>query len=288
MYYEKKNGIESKGFWCYSLIALFLFTISCTSNKENIRFDGFYQKEMKESYSFLRFYKDGTVIATSSSDKMEEILSWFTKENNREIGKFQTDGSSISISTISQYGEYKKVGTVSNNKSLLNLSYVHYDFIEEKSYEGNTEYEFIKMNFPKNSKITKPKENTIMEVVYFNVYRQPRLALLLNKGGQVILKKTFEPIENLNIPLIRYYDIWANKKITVPNEWLLMDVNGNLMRNNSNEPIFLNKFDGKIKSTVEYKYYTHPMRKTLDQRIIYKYDGVISKDIKEAIYIWKM
>ncbi len=287
MFNKKENGFMPIKLSGYLLIVLSTFIISCSHNK-SIRFDGIYQNEKGRAYSYLRFYKDGTVIAASTESEIEEVLTWFTKEVNSEVGKFQTDGTNFFFSTISPYGESKYEGTVSNHKNNLDFSGYRYDFIDDKSIEFKIGYEFVKIDFPNDSKNKKVKDNAIKEFIYYNDFRQPRLALLLNKAGQVILKKTYEHVKGLNMPITRYTDVLFEKTISLTNKWLLMDTNGNLIRGKSNNPILLDEFKGDIKSTVVPKYWHSPMFKTLDQRTIYRYDGVISKDVKEAEYIWKM
>lgn len=46
-----------------------------------IRFDGVYQCEKSNRYSYIRFYPDYTITATSSADTPQQLVTWFHKEN---------------------------------------------------------------------------------------------------------------------------------------------------------------------------------------------------------------
>lgn len=151
-------------FWYFIYILICIFTISsCSksesklsknesklSKNESIRFDGIYRQENTDrGFSLLRFYNDGTVIAVSTEGKLEKILTWFTKDKNREIGKYKINNLNISFSTISRWGNYKYKGTINNEKSILDLNYNGYSYYNEKNYKGKLIYKFIKVDFPK-------------------------------------------------------------------------------------------------------------------------------------------
>jgi len=131
-----------------------------------------------------------------------------------------------------------------------------------------------------------------MEVVLYNVYEKPRIAFLLNKAGQVIIKKEYKyDKKSLFLSTIKYTDVLIDKTLKINSStWFIMDLNGNLIRNNLNEPVLLKSFSGNIKSSVKYKYWNryNPTQKTLHETTINKYEGSASKDIKNAVYIWKM
>ncbi len=64
-----------------------------------IRFDGLYQAEQDDYYTYLRFFGDGTVITANSSGQPEEVVGWFQKGHPFvSTGVYTINGDEISFS----------------------------------------------------------------------------------------------------------------------------------------------------------------------------------------------
>ena len=113
-----------------------------------IRTDGVYKSDVSfEEYngdpiwSYLRFFDDGFVISTSSTNTPVELKPWFTKSHVGPHGTVRTDGEKISFTTQSTVGMVEYTGTPSGNS--LELTYVS----KIPGYEGRSQtliYTFVK------------------------------------------------------------------------------------------------------------------------------------------------
>lgn len=76
-----------------SLTSLFIFVVFlCKAQSCTLKTNGFYYFKLNEEHSaLLRFYEDGTVLASSSTNDYKEVETWFRKENTSMVlnGKYK-------------------------------------------------------------------------------------------------------------------------------------------------------------------------------------------------------
>jgi hypothetical protein len=114
-----------------------------------VRYDGLYQtvsdidkEDNDTSYSFIRFYPDGTVITVASNGTVQDLKDWFRlKMDGASIGKYEIRKRKLYFSTTS------KAGTVIYNGKILNPYILT---IKWKSLingnKGREKYYFIEVN----------------------------------------------------------------------------------------------------------------------------------------------
>lgn len=123
------------------LLAIIFLLPSCRSPL--IKCDGVYQSEkIKDYWHYLRFYKDGTVIAVSSPNKPDELINWFNKEKWPSSDKYKIYKDKISFSTT-RWGTVDYEGRISQNQVQLN-SYSHIN-----GHLASRKYNFIKLSTKK-------------------------------------------------------------------------------------------------------------------------------------------
>lgn len=105
-----------------------------------IRYDGVYQSEEKDYFLYLRFFEDGTVIATSSERQPEEVIGWFQKEHPYVFtGAYAVNGKEITFSAASPTGVIDYNGEVKGGRLSLR-SYRHTD-----GHQEEREYNFVEL-----------------------------------------------------------------------------------------------------------------------------------------------
>ena len=105
-----------------------------------IRYDGIYQSEEKDYFLYLRFFEDGTVIATSSDRQPEEVIGWFQKEHPYvSTGAFAFDGKEITFSAASATGVVDYTGEVKEEKLSLRT------FSHANGRQEEREYAFVEL-----------------------------------------------------------------------------------------------------------------------------------------------
>lgn len=113
-----------------------------------LRTDGLYASKFPVDYgaflsfSYLRFYADGTVIeSTVHGERTNEIMSWFNKTNRRVAkGHYSLSGTSIEFSVRSEAGVVNYWGEVAGEE-------LHLEFLSQiNGNRGDDEYSFIPSN----------------------------------------------------------------------------------------------------------------------------------------------
>lgn len=95
-------------------------TESCT-----VKFNGIYAYKLNEEQSaVIRFYEDGTVLASTSVNDYMDVFSWFHKENKDMVlsGKYKIDDCEIKFEVKGMTGEQKYKGVVSEKTIDFKLS----------------------------------------------------------------------------------------------------------------------------------------------------------------------
>lgn len=105
-----------------TFIPILLFTIiSIAFISENctVKYNGIYAFKLDEEHSaVLRFYDDGTVLASTSVNDYMDVFSWFHKENKDMVltGKFKIKNCKISFKVSGMTGEQSYEGVIEGDK----------------------------------------------------------------------------------------------------------------------------------------------------------------------------
>jgi len=107
---------------------LMLFAITLLSfrgDKCSVSYNGIYAVKLDDEHSaVLRFYEDGTVLASTSVNDYMDVMTWFTKEHKDMVlaGKYKIKKCSISFSVSGMTGEQSYEGSISGNKLQVTLT----------------------------------------------------------------------------------------------------------------------------------------------------------------------
>ena len=105
-----------------------------------IRYDGIYQSEEKDYFLYLRFFEDGTVIATSSDRQPEEVIGWFQKEHPYvATGAYAVQGQEITFSAANPTGVVDYSGEVKDEGLCLRT------FSHTSGRNEEREYAFVEL-----------------------------------------------------------------------------------------------------------------------------------------------
>lgn len=116
--------------------------VPATDTLTAIRSDGLYRSERGMNidanyYHYLRFYKDGTVLAATTTGTPSEIVGWFTPENAYiSKGALSVSGNTVRFSATSPAGTVDYEGTVEASGLILR-SHSHIN-----GYRAISEYRF--------------------------------------------------------------------------------------------------------------------------------------------------
>ncbi|MCW3070420.1 MAG: hypothetical protein JWO44_310 [Bacteroidetes bacterium] len=97
------------------ILAFFSFTpAGCP-----LDYKGIYAIKLDGEHSaVLRFYEDGTVLASSSVNDYMDVMSWFNKDNKDMVlkGTYKVKKCVVRFSVSGMTGEQKYEGTINGNK----------------------------------------------------------------------------------------------------------------------------------------------------------------------------
>ena len=110
----------------YSFFILFLlFTYSFIIDGTcSVKYNGIYTCSVDaETDAHIRFYDDGTVIASTSIKNIVFVNKWFTKENIDLVlkGTYKIKGCNIKFKTKGENGEQDYNGTINGDDLLLEV-----------------------------------------------------------------------------------------------------------------------------------------------------------------------
>ena len=109
-----------------------------------VRTDGIYQapSDQSNTFSYLRFYRDGAVSQCTSTGKPEDVAKWLSKTHAYSShGMSASDGKTISFVTKSKSAVVDYDGTVEKDAMALK-SYSH-----ATKFRGTYRYRFIPVTF---------------------------------------------------------------------------------------------------------------------------------------------
>jgi len=114
-----KNKLFLVGFLIF--VVCNAFTISnCTVNV-----NGIYAYKLDDEHSaVLRFYDDGTVLASTSINDYFDVMTWFTKENKDRVlkGKYKIKKCQITFDVEGETGKQSYEGLISGNEIQFKLT----------------------------------------------------------------------------------------------------------------------------------------------------------------------
>lgn len=99
------------------LVILSAFSFSPDDCKVNYK--GIYAIKLDEEHSaVLRFYEDGTVLASTSVNDYMDVMSWFNKENKDMVlkGTYKIKKCTIRFDVSGMTGEQSYNGEISGDK----------------------------------------------------------------------------------------------------------------------------------------------------------------------------
>lgn len=99
---------------------LLSFSFVTPSSKSNcaVKYNGIYAYKLDNEHSaIIRFYEDGTALASTSVNDYMDVFSWFHKENKDMVlkGTYSLKKCVIKFEVKGMTGEQKYKGTVSDN-----------------------------------------------------------------------------------------------------------------------------------------------------------------------------
>ena len=113
----------------YLLFLFVLVSLAFTRKHEiatcSVKYNGIYAFQLdKENSAIIRFYEDGTVLASTSVNDYMDVFSWFHKENKDMVlkGTYKIKKCEIKFEVSGMTGEQEYKGTVSDNTIDMKLS----------------------------------------------------------------------------------------------------------------------------------------------------------------------
>jgi len=110
-----------------SIYITLLFSVLSFKNVENctVQYKGIYAFKIDEEHSaVLRFYEDGTVLASSSINDYFDVFTWFHKENKTRVlsGKYKIKKCTISFDVSGETGKQSYEGVIEGTTIKINLT----------------------------------------------------------------------------------------------------------------------------------------------------------------------
>jgi len=112
-----------------ALFIFILFSYSFSIKKETItcavNFNGIYAFQLdNENSAILRFYADGSVLASTSINDYMDVFSWFHKENKDMVlkGTYKIKKCEIKFEVKGMTGEQTYKGTISDKTIEVKLT----------------------------------------------------------------------------------------------------------------------------------------------------------------------
>jgi hypothetical protein len=113
----------------FSLSICILLSLSFTFKNDKavcaVKYNGIYAFKLdNENSAVIRFYEDGTVLASTSINDYMDVFSWFHKDNKDMVltGKYKIKKCDIKFEVTGQTGEQKYNGTVEENTITVKLT----------------------------------------------------------------------------------------------------------------------------------------------------------------------
>ena len=101
------------------------FIISTKDDNCKVKYNGIYACKLdNENSAVIRFYEDGTVLASTSVNDYMDVFSWFHKDNKDMVlkGKYKIKKCDIKFEVTGLTGEQKYNGTIEDNTITVKLT----------------------------------------------------------------------------------------------------------------------------------------------------------------------
>lgn len=101
-----------------ALLAI-LSAFSFSTDNCKVNYKGIYAIKLDEEHSaVLRFYEDGTVLASTSVNDYMDVMSWFNKENKDMVlkGKYKIKNCTIRFDVSGDTGEQSYEGEIAGDQ----------------------------------------------------------------------------------------------------------------------------------------------------------------------------
>ncbi len=134
--------------------ASLLLTMGFSSPEGNcqLEYEGLYYAPLDTDYAaYIKFYEDGTVLHTTSIEKIEEVTKFFSKEYKKNVlsGTYSFGKCNVSFSVFGKTGGMKFSGSMegdtlymkafnANNNTSSELKFAYYDPAYEKMKKNKT------------------------------------------------------------------------------------------------------------------------------------------------------
>ena len=102
----------------FCILISFSFVVPNKTSNCAVKYNGIYACKLDNEHSaIIRFYEDGTVLASTSVNDYMDVFSWFHKENKDMVlkGTYTIKKCAIKFEVTGMTGEQKYKGTVSEN-----------------------------------------------------------------------------------------------------------------------------------------------------------------------------
>ncbi len=106
-------------------IALSFVLNSFNTSNCTVNYNGIYGFKIDNEHSaVLRFYEDGTVLASTSVNDYFDVMTWFTKENKDRVlkGKYKIKKCKITFDVEGETGKQSYEGIVAGNSIEFKLT----------------------------------------------------------------------------------------------------------------------------------------------------------------------
>lgn len=121
---------------CISIICILLLT-SMTPAGCSVSYNGIYAIKLDEEHSaVLRFYEDGTVLASTSVNDYMDVFTWFHKDNKDMVlsGKYKIKECSIKFEVSGMTGKQKYEGEINGSSITFHIKDEGSDKSTQRSY----------------------------------------------------------------------------------------------------------------------------------------------------------
>jgi hypothetical protein len=108
-----------------SMLIVITFLSSFLPENCDLKYKGIYAIKLDEEHSaVLRFYEDGTVLASTSVNDYMDVMGWFNKDNKDMVlkGTYKVKKCAIKFSVSGMTGEQSYEGEISGDRINFELS----------------------------------------------------------------------------------------------------------------------------------------------------------------------
>lgn len=127
-----------KVLYAFSFLMIAMILLSFRPPSCQVNYNGIYAIKLDDEHSaVLRFYEDGTVLASTSVNDYMEVMTWFNKENKDMVlkGKYKIKKCDVTFTVSGMTGEQSYEGSIGDN--MLNVT------ITDKDSKKHTQRSYV-------------------------------------------------------------------------------------------------------------------------------------------------